>query len=966
MSLNLSSDSNTNKTLFVIDVMAMAFRNFYAFGARQLYNSKGLCTSSIYASTQFLLNIINQEHPDYLVAATDLGRSTFRSEIYPEYKATRSEMPEELSVQIPYIFKLLELLNIPVLKKEGYEADDIIGSLVTQYQDKNLKKYILSSDKDFMQLVNDNTFLYIHKKDAPKVIIDSKAVLEKFGCYPDQIIDYLSMVGDSVDNVPGISGIGKKGATKLLEQFGSLDNIYNNLDSLPNNKLKNSLISGKDSAYLSKKLVIIKTDLDLGYTLEDFKVSANLLNSKELKDFFLELEFKKFASLVQTKNQPSDSDTDTGTSTATTNQEPSSVYNFPAQPTTSNLDTSSLKEAPTKTLFDSISALKEALGKHFSFHMVQTDEDLNSFKKELSSCEDISFFSFNYEKKLNKNNPYFISGISFSFRNKQDLSSYYFPLQELKDTNLGTSCIDLIKNILESYSIKKRTYNLKEAIKYLSSFNINPQGNIYDVMLMEYLSDSNIKDFSLEAMIQRSFSSIHLDRIDRWLKEGSLNLEDISLYYCIRSFYIYKLASRFIMELAQNSSCIELLKKIDTPFSRVLAGMELTGVYIDSSQLEDLRVYIEEQLQDLESRIYREAGEEFNINSPSQVQYIIYEKLKIHELLGVTKLKKSQSGYSTDISNLELLEDHPIPGLILEYRKLTTLLTTYLTPLPQLINPDTGRVHTHFNQVGTATGRISSYEPNLQNIPTRTKLGKKIRAAFCVSDPSKYILAADYSQIELRLLAHFSQDPALVQAFLQKQDIHTATATRIFNTTFDKVTPEQRAGAKTINFGIIYGMGSQRLAKSLGISVKEASEFLKLYFKMYPKIKDCLDSLVAEAQKTGIAKTLLGRPRPVPELSSPRPIVQSSGKHIAMNSPLQGTASDLIKIAMINIYEEFNKLGLKSKMILQIHDELVFEVDESELDQVKQIVTDKMGSALKLIVPLVVDIGVAKNWADAH
>ena len=949
-------ENKQEKTLFIIDVMAMAFRNFYAFGHRQLYNSKGLCTSSIYASCQFLFNILKEEHPDYIVAASDVSQSTFRSQIYPEYKANRSKMPEELSVQIPYIFKLLELMGIKVLKQEGFEADDIIGSLTTQNHDSNLKKYILSSDKDFMQLVDDSTFLYIHKKDSPKVIIDSKAVYEKFGCYPDQIIDYLSLVGDSIDNVPGVAGIGKKGAQKLLEEFGSLDNIFKNLDNISNAKLKQVLATGQENALLSKKLVIIKRDLDLGCNLEDLKINSESFKKKELEEFFLDLEFKKFINFL---NQDLSSSSSSSNFTST---KPSSSLVSPVSPVSSESEKSSKLDIKQDSFF-----LKEK--DQFSsnllkdYYLVNSLDLFNSFKEKISSCNDISFFTHRFLSQNTQLSEY-LSGISFSFHEGSTLYSYFVPLSSKNPDT--TSYIAFIKQILESSLIQKRTYNFKEAIKYLSDYDINPAGKIQDIMLMEYISDSNIKDFSLEGMIQRSFSSIHLEKIDHKLKDTTLSLQELLLYFCLRSFYIYKLSSRFNLQLSQDSTAINLLDKIDIPFSRVLAKMELSGVYIDINQLLGLKDYIEDQLHDLTQKIYSEAGEEFNINSPSQVQYIIYEKLKIHEQLGITKLKKTQSGYSTDISNLELLDSHPLTGLILEYRKLTTLVSTYLVPLPQLVNQTTGRVHTHFNQVGTATGRISSYEPNLQNIPTRTPLGKKIRQAFCTNDPDSVILAADYSQIELRLLAHFSQDPALVQAFLLNKDIHTATATRIFNTSFDKVTLQQRSSAKTINFGIIYGMGSQRLAKSLGISNKQASDFLKLYFKMYPRIKEYLDSVVEKTKECGYCQTITGRKRFVPELVSSRPIIQSSGKHIAMNSPLQGTAADLIKIAMINIDKAFTESDLKAKMVLQIHDELVFELPNSELDTVKKIVKEKMSSAIKLTVPLVVDIGVAKNWADAH
>lgn len=954
-------ENKQEKTLFIIDVMAMAFRNFYAFGHRQLYNSKGVCTSSIYASCQFLFNILKEEHPDYIVAASDVSQSTFRSKIYPEYKANRSKMPEELSVQIPYIFKLLELMGIRVLKQEGFEADDIIGSLTTKFQDSNLKKYILSSDKDFMQLVDDSTFLYVHKKDSPKVIIDSKAVLEKFGCYPDQIIDYLSLVGDSIDNVPGVAGIGKKGAQKLLEEFGSLDNIFKNLDNISNAKLKQSLAAGQENALLSKKLVIIKRDLDLGCNLEDLKISSGSLKKKELEEFFLDLEFKKFINFLK-QDLSSSSNSNSDSSSTSTSSNTLTSFVSPVSPVSSRSTDSSKSDIKQ----DSFSLKEKERSKSNllkDYYLVKSLDEFNSFKEKISSSNDISFFTHSFLSEPSQISEY-LSGISFSFNEGSTLYSYFIPLSS-KNPDISYY-LEFIKQILESSLIQKRTYNFKEAIKYLSAYNINPAGKIQDIMLMEYISDSNIKDFSLEAMIQRSFSSIHLEKLDSKLKDTTLSQEEILLYFCIRSFYIYKLSSRFNLQLSQDPTAKDLLEKIDIPFSRVLAKMELSGVYIDINQLSDLKDYIENLLHDLTQKIYSEAGEEFNINSPSQVQYIIYEKLKIHEQLGVTKLKKTQSGYSTDISNLELLDSHPLTGLILEYRKLTTLVSTYLIPLPQLVNQTTGRVHTHFNQVGTATGRISSYEPNLQNIPTRTPLGKKIRQAFCTNDPDSLILAADYSQIELRLLAHFSQDPALVQAFLLNKDIHTATATRIFNTSFDKVTPQQRSSAKTINFGIIYGMGSQRLAKSLGISNKQASDFLKLYFKMYPRIKEYLDSVVERTKECGYCQTLTGRKRFVPELVSSRPIIQSSGKHIAMNSPLQGTASDLIKIAMINIDKAFNESDLKAKMVLQIHDELVFELPSFELDTVKKIVEEKMSSAMKLTVPLVVDIGVAKNWADAH
>lgn len=936
--------TSSPKKLFIIDAMAMAFRNYHAFGQRPLMTSSGIHTSAVFGSAMFMTKLIEDERPDLVIVATDSKEKTFRHDLYKEYKANRTDMPQDLADQLPYFFELFSAMGIPVLRQPGVEADDIIGSICKKFAKPEIRCFIVSGDKDFMQLVGPNVCLYAPKKNEPAMLIEAAGVFEKFGCKPDQVIDVLALIGDTSDNVPGVHGIGEKGASKLIAEFNDLDGIYRNLESISNLKLKNALIQDRENAFLSRDLVTIKTDLELNVSLDEMKLNGDALANQQLLDLFTKLEFRALSTKLRER-----------LSAGASSKEPH-------QPEVENKAKIELPNAPTPHSPENESRHK--LGK--TYFIANTPELLISLTKELDKSD---LFSFDTETTgLNRVEDTPI-GISFSTREGH---GWYLPLvqKHLQGWLTPEFIREQIQPILKNPKKTKVAHNLKFDIQMLHNIGIEVSAPYGDTMLASYVINPISKEHSLDscALDRLNFRKIPTTALMGEKYEKSMldvPLDELATYACEDADVVFRLNETFRSSL-EEMGLKHVYENIDVPLAPVLAMMELAGVHINSDALAEISTKLDTRAKQLEKIIYKEAGEEFNINSPKQLQVILFEKLAIHNELGLTRLKKTKSGFSTDVSVLESLSSHPLPRAILEFRTVTKLKNTYVDTLPQLLNAKTGRLHTNFHQTGTSTGRLSSSDPNLQNIPIRKEEGREIRKAFSASSPDRKIVSADYSQIELRLLAHISGDQGLKAAFASDQDIHTATASKIFGIPPSQVTPDLRSNAKAINFGIIYGMGPQRLARETGVTMSEAKTFIEKYFEGFPKIRDYIEGAKRAVRDLGYSTTMTGRRRPIPEINSKDRAVMINGENMAVNSPIQGSAADLVKIAMISTQKQLLESGLDAKMLLQVHDELVFECKDTQTEAVKALVKSTMENAMQLSVPLKVEVGAGSNWLEAH
>jgi DNA polymerase I len=937
------------KKLFVVDAMAMAFRNFYAFGNRPLTTASGQPTSAVFGSAIFMNKLINDHNPDYLVIATDTKQPTFRHKLYKEYKANRSEMPEELAAQLDSFYKLFECYGIPVIKCPGFEADDIIGSITAQFIKEDLEIYMVSADKDFMQLINEQVFLYTPKKGGETAIIDIEGVNEKFGVKPDQIIDMLAIMGDAADNVPGVYGIGEKGAAKLIQAYGSLDGIYENLDKITAKRQLNGLTEHKKEAYLSQELVTIKCDMDLGCSLEDFACdSQNVIANEALLKFYEEMEFVGLTKKVRTA---------LGT---TENESP------PPTP---------VKKVTTKDKIEKNSAIPEGelfpvtptakVSEDANYILVDSKDKLKNALESLSAGTELCFDTETTGLDIIHDKPI---GLSFSCKAGE---AFYFPIVEKHLSNVSPEEMILAsKKLLENTEITKIAHNAKFDIQMLQNVDINCVGPFADTMIEDHILDSTARSHSLDACCLRHLDYEKIPTTELIGKKGEIPMLDapldlLSKYACEDADLTFQLHS-FLYPKLKEENLLAVYHHVEIPLIPIIAEMEKAGVYIDSNDLNRFSMTLGAMLDKLTKTIHDLAGEEFNIKSPKQLQVILFEKLKIHDELGIKKLKKTKTGFSTNEAVLNTLSAHPLPNAILEYRGVVKLKNTYVDVLPTLVDEKTGRVHTSFHQVGTATGRMSSTEPNLQNIPIRSDLGKEIRKTFKAQDKDSVIVSADYSQVELRILAHIAGEGNLMDAFNEGVDVHTATAAKVFGIKEEEVDPNMRSQAKAINFGIIYGMGPKRLATETGVTMKEASAFIKKYFEGYPGIKNFINSSKDSARDTEMTYSLTGRRRPVPAINGSDRMALAMAENVAVNTPIQGSAADLIKLAMIKLDKVMKEKKLKSKMLLQVHDELVFEVKKVELTEMSKIIKESMETAMALKVPLRVDIGAGANWLEAH
>ena len=899
--------------LYLIDGSSYIFRAFY--GLKQfLSNSKGLPTNAIYGFATMLLRILREEQPEYIAIIFDPKGKTFRHEMYKEYKANRKETPEELKPQIPYIINLVEAFNIVSIQQEGFEADDVIGTVSKKAEKKGFEVTIVSGDKDMMQLISSNVKMLDTLKNKTCGV---KEVKEKFGVEPGQVTEVMGLMGDSSDNVPGVPGIGPKTATALIQEYGDIENLLKNLEKIKKETLKNKLSEYVEQARLSKKLCTINTNMNFSLEIEEMK--AKELDSKQLISLFKELEFASLLSKIELGNEK-------------------------------------WTESGKLRGWESDKGKKK-------YKIVFSEKELDKIiiqvkNKGLLSIdlETTSVFPMQAE----------IVGISISMIPHD---AYYIPVghnypgapaQLNRDKVLGK-----LKSILEDKNIKKIGQNIKYEIIVFKNCGINLKNIYFDTMIASYLinpskHNHNLEDIALEYLDYRV--TTYKEVAGSGSKEIGFNEVDIenAASYSGEDADITLQLSKKLLPVLEKDALVSLLNSVELPLAEVLAEIEINGVKINKNFLEKMSKDLEKNISLSAQKIYDIAGEEFNINSPKQLSELLFEKLKL------PPLKKTKTGYSTDMSVLEqLATGYLLPAEIISYRQLSKLKSTYVDALPLLINSKTGRIHTSFNQTVTATGRLSSSNPNLQNIPIRTELGCKIRKAF-IAEKNHLLLSADYSQIELRILAHLSEDEVLMEAFKKGEDIHAQTAAKIFNVFPNMVDSNMRRTAKAVNFGIIYGISPFGLSKNIRVSIKEAKEFIDHYFALYKGVKLYIERTITDARKNGHVTTILNRRRYLPELNSKNKQMKEFAERTAVNTPVQGSAADLIKIAMINISRNIKNKKLKAKIILQVHDELVFEIPEAEKKIMVDLVKKEMEGVMKLKVPLIVDTYIGKNWGEAH
>lgn len=882
-------------TLYLIDGNSYIYRAFYAI--RNLSSSDGTPTNAVFGFTNMVLKLLKEKKPDYFGIVFDMPGPTLRHKMFKEYKANRSPMPDDLRPQVPLIKEIVNAFNIPIIEKQGYEADDILGMIAKNAEAEGLDVFIATGDKDMCQVVSPKVRLCDTMKDK---ITEEKDVVERYGVKPSQFPEILALMGDASDNIPGAPGIGEKTAVKLLKEFGDLDSLIKNHEKIKNTKARNAVAGNIDNIRLSKELATLFLDVPVDVSIKDLKVREPEWD--KLLEYFQRFEFTSLMKQIQTRRSIED-----------------------------------------KTEYITIL-------------------DKKTLEKTLSSIDD----EITIDTETTSGSPMdaMLVGISFAILPEK---AYYIPIAHSYDGVPEQLPKDYVlkqmKEIIEDPGISKTGQNIKYDLIVLRNENINMQGIGFDTMLASYLlnpnkSNHNLTDISMEflGMQKRSFKDV-LGKDRKNFSE--VPIDEATKYSGEDAAATLKLKQYFEPEIIKED-LDELLREVEIPLIEVLADMETAGVKIDTALMNTFSNKMAKELSSIEQRIYFTAGEEFNINSPKQLQEILFDKL------GLKPLKKTKTGYSTNIDVLEQLAlQHELPQEIIEYRGLSKLKNTYVDALPRLVNPKTGRVHTSFNQTVTATGRLSSSEPNLQNIPIRGDWGKKIRSAFIV-EPGHILLSSDYSQIELRIFAHLSKDKELVTIFKNDGDIHTKTACGLFGVKPADVTDEMRRNAKTVNFGIIYGISPYGLSQQLGIPVDEAKHYIDTYFARFSGVRTYIDSLIETTTEKGFVTTIFGRKRAVPELKSSNRNIRQFGERLATNTPVQGSAADIIKVSMLNIQRRIKKENLRTRMILQVHDELLFEVPEEEKDIALKLVRQEMENVIVLSVPLKVDIGTGNNWAEAH
>jgi DNA polymerase-1 len=926
------------ETLFLIDSMGIAYRSYFAFIQNPLINSKGENTSAVYGFVNYLNKILDEQQPDYIAAVFDTDKPTFRHHAYKEYKATRNKMPDDMAASLGYLKDVVKAYNVPVLELDGYEADDIMGTLAKKAEKEKIDTYLVTSDKDFMQLVSNHVKLYrpgrLGNEDE---IIDEHGVMEKFGVPPHQVIEMLGLIGDTSDNVPGVKGVGEKTALPLIQKYKTIENLLAHIDDIPQKGLQEKLRANKELALLSKKLVTIDVHVPMKTDIHHLKAKEK--DVEALLHLFDQLEFKSFARRLK------------------------------EQDAVSTLTSPKIEDEVQSTAVSDITTTQH------EYIIVKSDKEYLHLLSELKKAK---AFVFDTETTSTDAWRAQLVGISFAFTKQR---AYYLPVadtmiditdgelfEEEKSKNNTISfelarVIKDIKPIFENEKVKKYGQNIKYDALVLSTKGIQVAGIAFDTMIAAYTLRSD-RQHSLDTMAAEllNYRMISFDELTEGGKKDirTIPVEDVGKYSAEDADITLQLVDLLHDKIAVNG-LKPLCTEIEFPLIEVLTQMEINGVKIDVKFLASMSEEIGAMIKSIIKKIYRHAGEEFNINSTQQLSKILFEKLQLKTG------KKTKTGYSTDVAVLEFLrKEHPIVEELLEYRQLQKLKSTYVDALPKQINPHTGKLHTSFNQTVAATGRLASSDPNLQNIPIRTDIGRKIRRAFIPSDKESLILSADYSQIELRIMAHVCGDAGLLEAFKNHEDIHASTAAKVFGVHQKDVTRDMRRKAKEVNFGIMYGIGPYGLASRLDITQTEAREIINKYFERFPKVNQYIHDTIAFAHAHGFVETLKGRRRYFPDINNKNQNVRANAERQSINMPIQGTAADMIKLAMIGIHQKLKKKKLSSKMILQVHDELVFDIPKYEEKAMRKLVEEEMKNAMELNVPIEVEIGTGKNWLEAH
>ena len=946
---------NTEKRLFLLDAYALIYRAFFAMSKNPRMNSKGLNTSAVMGFLNSLYEILQKEKPTHIGVAFDVSGTAQRQAEYSEYKANREKMPDDLRDSIPYIIRLIEAFNIPVYGVEGYEADDVIGTLSKKAEQQGFLTYMMTPDKDFGQLVTDRILLYKPAKfGEPAQVWGPKEVCERYGIKePKQLIDILGLWGDAADNIPGIPGIGEKTASTLVGRYGSVENLIAHTDELKG-KQKENVVNFAEQGLMSKKLATINLEVPVEFNEEELR--AKEPDVPTLMALFEELEFRTFAKrFLEDYKERFGGDSPLP---------PSQRVN---QAKETNLQPNLFSPNATFDLFNQddndglleFSDKESAKTVQHEYKLVESEEDIKALAEMLSMQ---SRFVFDTETTHIDVYSAELVGLSFAIKAHE---AWYLPMP----TERG-DCqkkLELLRPLFEDENILKIGQNLKYDISMLARYGISVKGKMFDTMLAHYLLEPEQRhNMDYLAEIYLNYLTIPIeDLIGKGRQQKTMRevpKETVKEYAAEDADITLQLYEKLLPLLKENG-VEKLFYELEMPLVPVLSRMEANGVKIDTGNLQQISETFGSEIHKIEGQIYEAAGTPFNIASPKQLGEILFEKLRIDE-----KAKKTKTGqYATGEDVLQkLAHKHPIINLILDYRSFTKLKSTYLDALPALVNPRDGLIHTSYNQAVTATGRLSSNNPNLQNIPVRTEKGREIRRAFVPRSPQYTLLAADYSQIELRIIAHLSQDPAMVNDFNLGHDIHAATAAKVFHVPMDQVTKEQRSRAKAVNFGIIYGMSAFGLAERMELSRSEAADIIKKYFEEYAGIKEYMNRSIALARERGYAETILGRRRYLRDINGANSVVRGFAERNAINAPIQGSSADMIKIAMIGIHQEMERLKMQSKMILQVHDELVFDAHLDELDALKTIVQDKMVNALPLSVPVIVEMNTGANWLEAH
>lgn len=871
-------------TFVIIDGSSLTHRAFYALPL--LSTASGQYTNAVYGFATMLVKLVQDVKPDSIVVAFDKGKITFRNYKYSEYKANRKATPSELVEQFPLVKELLKAFGITVIEKEGFEADDIIGTLASKAAAQNLDVIIVTGDRDALQLIGPNTKVMLTKKGISEMeLFNEKAFQTKYGILPRQLIDLKGLMGDSSDNIPGVPGIGEKTATKLISQFGSIENLLNNVDKVSGKKVQETIRNNTDIAILSKQLATIVCDMDLDFAVNDF--SFNPVRDR-VNEFLLKFEFKSLMARI------------------------GNIFVDEIKPQAALVES----QAPAANIITGIEAVEDIIA-------------------EAHQLKKLIFYPV-LQGKVPAVNLKGMAVISHG-------DAVYISCE-----NPGW---DKLIELLSVPGIQKVTYDSKAIYAACNKMSRKVAGNFFDVLLAAYLLDPTAAEYPLT-----SLNSDYTGKYTNFTETSFESTLDYAAWACKSIYELYPILSSLLIE----TELSKLFYEIEMPLVEVLAAIENAGIKVDTPYLDFMNMEISRRIERLLEDIYITAGEQFNVNSTKQLGVVLFDKLKL------PIIKKTKTGYSTDAEVLEKLAGHhPIIDKLLEYRMLTKLKSTYLDGLRPLINTESLRIHSHFNQTVTATGRLSSSEPNLQNIPIRTDIGRRIRELFIPGKEFKYIMSADYSQIELRVLAHMSGDPTLIEAFKENEDVHTRTASKVFGVPLTEVTPEMRSRAKAVNFGIVYGISDYGLSRDIGVSRSEAGQYIDSYFEKYSGVKNFINNVVASARKQGFVTTMLGRRRYLPDINSSNFNKRSFAERTAMNTPIQGTAADIIKKAMIDVYHELEKAKTKSRILLQVHDELVLEVADDEVEVVSEIVKRTMEKAIKLDVPLVAEIKLGKNWAEA-